>query len=107
MAAEAAVGLDPAFSYDNLTMQISRRQGMSNGLEQRRWPPRNQFALEMDAFAEAIRGDRMPLTPGEEGLADMRLIEAIYQAASGGSIVRLQAPAKLDATRGPAPTQDI
>ncbi len=106
MATEASVGLDPAFSYDNLTMQIGRRQGQSQGLEQRRWSGRNQFALEMDAFAEAIRGGRMPLTPGEEGLADMRLIEAIYQAAAGGSIVRLQAPAKLDATRGPPPTQE-
>ena len=106
MATQASVGLDPAFSYDNLTMQINRRQGMSNGLEQRRWSPKNQFALEMDAFAEAIRGDRVPLTPGEEGLADMRLIEAIYQAAAGGNVVRLQAPAKLDSTRGPAPTQE-
>ncbi len=106
MATEAAVGLDPAFSYDNLTMQISRREGMSGVLEQRRWSPKNQFALEMDAFAEAIRADRVPLTPGEEGLADMRLIEAIYQAAAGGSVVRLQAPAKLDATRGPPPAQE-
>ena len=106
MAAEAAVGLDPAFSYDNLTMQISRRQGMSNGQEQRRWPPKNQFALEMDAFAEAIRADRVPLTPGEEGLQDMRVIEAIYQAAASGGLIRMMPLAKLDATRGAAPTEE-
>ncbi len=106
MATEAAVGLDPAFSYENLVMQISRRQGMSNGVEQRRWAPHNQFALEMDAYAEAIRADRVPLTPGEEGLQDMRIIEAIYEAAASGSAVRMTPSSKLDATRGPPPAEE-
>ena len=106
MATDAAVGLDPAFSYDNLTMQISRRQGMSSGMEQRRWSPKSQFALEMDAFAEAIRADRVPLTPGEEGLQDMRIIEAIYQAASSGGVVRMTPSARLDATRGQPPAEE-
>jgi predicted dehydrogenase len=106
MGTEAWAGLDPAFGYDNLTMQIGRRSGMSAGLEQRRWSPRNQFALEMDAFADAITHDRIPLTPGEEGLQDMRVIEAIYQAAASGSVVRMAPSAKLDATRGPPPAQE-
>jgi predicted dehydrogenase len=106
MATEASVGLDPAFSYDNLTMQIGRRAGQSSGLEQRRWPGRNQFATEMDAFAEAIRAQRVPLTPGEEGLQDMRVIEAIYQAAASGGVVRMQPSKGLDVTRGPAPAQE-
>ena len=106
MATEAAIGLDPAFSYDNLTMQISRRQGMSSDVEQRRWAPKSQFALEMDAYAEAIRADRVPLTPGEEGLQDMRVIEAIYQAAASGGVVRMTPSTRLDATRGPAPAED-
>ena len=105
MATEAAIGLDPAFSYDNLTMQVSRRADVSQSLEHRRWSPKNQFALEMDGYAEAIRADRVPLTPGEEGLQDMRVIEAIYQAASSGGVVRMTPAAKLDATRGPAPAQ--
>ncbi len=105
MGTEAWAGLDPAFGYDNLTMQIGRRAGDAAGLEQRRWSPKNQFALEMDAFAEAIAHDRVPLTPGEEGLQDMKVIEAIYQAAASGSMVRMAPSAKLDATRGPAPEQ--
>jgi predicted dehydrogenase len=105
MATEAAIGLDPAFGYDNLTMQVSRRDGQSNGTTQRRWAPRNQFALEMDAFAEAIRADRVPLTPGEEGLADMRVIAAIYEAARSGGVVRLAPSSGLDVTRGKPPAQ--
>ncbi len=100
MASEATFGLDPAYSYDNLVLQVAKRDGMSGGVEQRRWAPRSQFALEMDAYAEAIRAGVVPLTPGEEGLQDMRLIAAIYESAAGGSLVKLQPAARLDATRG-------
>jgi predicted dehydrogenase len=106
MGAEAWAGLDPAFSYDNLTMQIGRRAGQSNALEQRRWSPKNQFALEMDAFAEAITHDRMPLTPGEEGLQDMRIMAAIYQSAASGAVIKMAPMQGLDVTRGPAPEQE-
>ena len=106
MGTEAAIGLDPAFSYDNLTMQVSRRAGMSQSLDHRRWSPKNQFALEMDAYAAAIRAGHIPLTPGEEGLQDMRIIEAIYQAAASGGVVRMAPAARLDATRGPPPNQE-
>jgi predicted dehydrogenase len=103
MGTEGSVAMDPAFSYDNLAMRIARRAGMSSATEERRWPPKNQFALEMDAYTQAIREGRTPLTPGEEGLQDQRIMEAIYQAASGGGVVRMEAAAKLDSTRGPAP----
>jgi predicted dehydrogenase len=106
LATEATVGLDPAFSYDNLAMQILRRDGMSTALEQRRWSPRNQFALEMDAFAEAIRTNQVPLTPGEEGLQDMKVMAAIYQAAAGGGVVKMAPGARLDVTRGRPPQGD-
>ena len=106
MGTEAWAGLDPAFGYDNLSMQIGRRDGKSSGIEQRRWSPKNQFALEMDAFAEAIAHDRVPLTPGEEGLADMRIIEAIYQSAASGSIIKMAPSQGLDITRGPPPAEE-
>ncbi len=106
MGSEAWAGLDPAFSYDNLTMQIGRRAGKSSDLEQRRWSSKNQFALEMDSFAEAIAHDRVPLTPGEEGLQDMRIMEAIYQSAASGSVIKMAPGPGLDVTRGPPPAQD-
>ena len=101
MATEGWVGLDPAFSYSNLVMHIGHKAGEANAREQRVWEPKNQFAVEMDHFAEAIRADREPHTPGEEGLQDQRILAAIYEAAAGGSNVKLPAAAKLDAFRGP------
>jgi predicted dehydrogenase len=59
----------------------------------------------MDAIAEALRVGREPLTPGEEGLQDMRVMQAIYEAASGGGVVKMQPAARLDSTRGPVPSE--
>ena len=40
-----------------------------------------QFVFEADHFADCIRSNREPDTPGEEGLKDLVAIEGIYRAA--------------------------
>ena len=100
MATAGAIGFDNAFAYSGNAMTIARKVGMVEGLERRQYAPKSQFAAEMDNFAEAIRADKTPHTPGEEGLADMRIIEAIYQAAAGGGVVKLPRVEGLDTTRG-------
>jgi predicted dehydrogenase len=40
-----------------------------------------QFVIEAEHFADCIRNNRQPQSPGEEGLKDMIAIEAIYKAA--------------------------
>ena len=103
-AADAYVDLDPAFGYEGLTMRIGRKAGEANAVEMLRFSEKNQFTREMDHFAECIRANRTPHTPGEEGLQDQRLMAAIYEAARGGSVVKLPAQTGLDITRGPAPS---
>ncbi|HEX4156080.1 MAG TPA: Gfo/Idh/MocA family oxidoreductase [Acidobacteriaceae bacterium] len=41
----------------------------------------DQFTAEADHFAACLRNNTKPATPGEEGLADMLAMEAIYRAA--------------------------
>lgn len=41
----------------------------------------SQFRLEAEALAAEVRDGAQPLTPGEDGLADMVAMEAIYAAA--------------------------
>lgn len=49
----------------------------------------DQFAREMDWMAEVVRGRAPLVAPGEEGLQDMRLIEAILQSVGrGGAAIR-------------------
>ncbi len=40
-----------------------------------------QFTIEAEHFADCIRNNKQPESPGEEGLKDMLAIEAIYNAA--------------------------
>ena len=104
MAADAWFGLDPAFSYNGLVMHIGKKAGDATALEARTRSPKNQFAVEMDAFAEALAAGHEPHTPGEEGLQDMKIVAAIYEAAAGGGVVKLPASGGgLDVTRGPLP----
>ncbi|MCK1298460.1 MULTISPECIES: Gfo/Idh/MocA family oxidoreductase [unclassified Bradyrhizobium] len=50
---------------------------------------KDQFALELDHMAECVLDDKQPKTPGEEGLRDMRLMEAIYRSADQRTSVRI------------------
>jgi predicted dehydrogenase len=71
--------LEPAFNYDGL-----RLHGEIGGKQIDQVSPGKQpyqFILEAEHFAECIRSDQEPKSPGEEGLKDMLAIEAIYKAA--------------------------
>ncbi|MCW5942360.1 MAG: Gfo/Idh/MocA family oxidoreductase [Fimbriimonadaceae bacterium] len=49
----------------------------------------NQFAAQIDHFSDRIRTGGQVRTPGEEGLRDIRIIEAIYDSAASGKPVKL------------------
>lgn len=49
----------------------------------------DQFVGEMDGFAQAIAGNAPFKATGEEGLQDMRIIEAIYESARTGASVKI------------------
>ena len=51
--------------------------------------PERQFAGELDRFANAIRDGSEIIVPGEMGLRDVRLMEAINLSARERRIVRL------------------
>ena len=48
-----------------------------------------QQAKQMDDDAQAILGNKPMLVPGEEGLRDIRIVEAIYQSAASGKRVNV------------------
>jgi predicted dehydrogenase len=77
--------LDPATWYTGLRMRVGRK----NTIEEIDLPERDHFALEMDHMSECVMSDKQPLTPGEEGLRDITLIMAIYEAARAGKTVKV------------------
>ncbi len=97
------IGMDPAFPYEGLQLEISEVRGKDVIREHPEIAAKQQFALELDHLAACIRGNRQPYTPGEEGLQDIRLAMAIYESAASGKRVELPKITKLDAFRGPPP----
>jgi predicted dehydrogenase len=73
------VGMEPATPYDGHQMWL-RKDWKT---EQVTLPPapRNQFVLQCDHLAESVLTGIPLRASGEEGLRDMRLIEAIYSSA--------------------------
>jgi UDP-N-acetyl-2-amino-2-deoxyglucuronate dehydrogenase len=43
--------------------------------------------LQIEDFADAVRGDRAPLVDGREGLRSLSLVLAVYEAARTGAVV--------------------
>ena len=99
-----AITLDGAFAYHDKQLRVARRDGRAESVEERRLPMQNQFALEIDHMADCVLSNRQPHTPGEEGVQDHRIMEAIYQSAASGQPVALPRVDGLDRTRGPAPS---
>ncbi|AWN52636.1 Gfo/Idh/MocA family oxidoreductase [Methylobacterium sp. 17Sr1-1] len=116
-----AIQLQNAFAYEGQRLFLNHREGKAEAKEERVLGAKNQFALEIDHFATCLLENRTPRTPGEEGLQDQILMEAIYEAARTGTTVALKPPERivgkddgkgeaknpsgkaLDLTRGPEP----
>ncbi|HEY0484434.1 MAG TPA: Gfo/Idh/MocA family oxidoreductase [Kofleriaceae bacterium] len=99
------IGMDPAFDYEGLQIELSEVRGKDELRERPMIQDKQQFALELDHFAGCVRGDRQPYTPGEEGVQDMRIMEAILQSARDGRRIELQRFTKLDPFRGQPPDE--
>ena len=93
--------LNPAFSYTGLVLRTSTVQDGHDVVSEPSIEAVDQFATEMDHMAFCVRNSQRPHTPGEEGLQDQRIIEAIYESARSGKSASLAVPQV--ATRGPEP----
>jgi predicted dehydrogenase len=77
--------MDPATWYTGLRLKV----GSGNGILEKEMPIRDHFALEMDHMSQCVMENKEPLTPGEEGLRDISLMMAIYEAARSGKTVKV------------------
>ncbi len=57
---------------------------------EKNFKPGDQFAPELIYFSDCIIHDRAPEPSGNEGLADVRVINAIYESAEIGGAVRIE-----------------
>ncbi len=73
--------LKPAYSYSGIQGETS--EGKMD------FPQVNQQARQMDAFADCIINNKESRVPGEMGLRDVRMLQAIYEAAENGRKVNM------------------
>ncbi|MDX2304251.1 MAG: Gfo/Idh/MocA family oxidoreductase [Microscillaceae bacterium] len=80
-------GLSPAYSYGGLKGYVNK--------EKLDFPAINQQAAHMDAFTRCILDDTDTTVPGEMGMRDVALLQAIYQAAETGKKIKLDLSSKI------------
>jgi len=79
--------LDPAYGYSTALEHYLTVDGKTT---HKKFRKRDQFGAEIAYFSGCILNDK-PVEPnGEEGLADVRIIEALYESAQRGRSVQLK-----------------
>ncbi|HVU49067.1 MAG TPA: Gfo/Idh/MocA family oxidoreductase [Polyangia bacterium] len=75
--------LEPAYEYaTGLTLEMEAK---GKRPRRRAFPKVDQIAAEVEAFAKCIREGAEPEPSGEEGLADMRVLDAIRRSIERGA----------------------
>jgi predicted dehydrogenase len=85
MGEQGQIVMEPAFGYGGLQLTLLRGRGP----EPQDIPQTDHFATEMDEFSRCILENKPTRTPGEEGLKDMKVIEALYRAAGEGKSAKV------------------
>jgi glucose-fructose oxidoreductase len=78
--------LEPAYSYRG---ELTHYLTVDGKTKKKKFRKRDQFAVEIDKFSECVLQDAEPEASGEEGLADVRIIQAIYESAQTGQSIKL------------------
>jgi glucose-fructose oxidoreductase len=82
------IHVDPAYEYaEGLAYELT----VDGRTTTKRIGKRDQFAPELLYFSDCILNNREPEPSGEEGLQDVRIVEALYKSAKTGRAVSLPA----------------
>lgn len=82
-AERGSFGLSPSFN-------VKGTNGYNRDRPLERKTASFQQIAQMDSFAQSILEDRPVIAPGEEGIRDLKVIEAIVRAAETGNRVAIQ-----------------
>jgi predicted dehydrogenase len=73
--------IEPAYEYVG---EIKWALSINGKKSEKAFPAGDQFAPELIHFSDCVRKRRRPEPDGNEGLADVRIVEAIHRAAKSG-----------------------
>jgi len=93
--------MDPAYEYaEGLGYEVK----IGGRSQKRKFGKSDQFAPELLYFSDCVLNDRDPEPSGEEGLADVRIIEGMLRSIDSGRWESLEAPQRK---RRPSLAQEI
>jgi len=80
---------DPAYEY---AMALKQQVTRDEKTKTRSFPKRDQFAAQLVYFSDCVLRGKEPEPSGLEGLADVRIVEAIYESARTKKAVHIPEP---------------
>jgi glucose-fructose oxidoreductase len=80
------LAVEPAYEY---AMALQHRLTLGGEVKERRFAKRDQFAPELLYFSDCVLKNQDPEPSADEGLADVRVIRALYRSAQLGRPVEL------------------
>lgn len=83
---KGSLSVDPAYEY---AVGLASHLTIGERTKTTKLPKRDQFAPELLYFSDCILKNRQPEPSGEEGLADVKIIEALYRSASQGRAIKV------------------
>ncbi len=84
---EGCLRLEHAYEY---VMPMTMEVTVDDKTQTREFGKRDQFAPELLYFSDCILKNKEPEPSGEEGLIDVRIIEALYKSARTGKAVQVK-----------------
>lgn len=94
---EGVLTLNPAYDW---TTPLRHELTKQSKTKRKTFVRRDHFAPEIIRFSEAILANRDPEPSGQEGLADVRIIQALHESAKQGTPIKLE---PIDVGRRPTP----
>ena len=85
---EGDLRLEPAYDY---AVKLTHYLTKGGKTKKTVFAKRDHFGAELMYFSDCILEDRQPEPNGNEGLIDVRIVQALYQSAQTGKSIQLQA----------------
>lgn len=79
--------MEPAYQYVG---ELEMRWTSGKDTHYEKFPSRDQFGAEIAYFSDCVLNHEQPEASGYEGLADVRIVEALYRSAAEGRPVALE-----------------
>jgi glucose-fructose oxidoreductase len=89
VGSEGSLTMEPAYEYaEGLAYQVR----LGERRRKKKFAKSDQFAPELLYFSDCVKRGRDPEPSGAEGLADVRVIEALERSIESGEVIALAAP---------------